>query len=214
MVGNHEDKSYLKKYFKDIILVENNSNILDFYRKAIFSIIFLDFNIEKYNVFEISKKIREQDHQTIIILIAQSISKEDLLKALPLHLLGCIFKPFQEEQVKEVLMHINQELNYLSNDTIMLQENYYFHKYLNTLYSPTHSEIKLTKNELKLLNILIKAKDKLVSEESIEYTIWEKESFEADCQNRLKNLLYNIRKKLPKNSISNQYKLGYKLIHS
>jgi DNA-binding response OmpR family regulator len=213
LVGNPNEKQYFEEHFRDVTLLEDNNNVLEYYQKNTFSTIFLDFDSKKSDAFEICRKIREHDHTTVMVLLAYTLSEKHLHKALPLHLSGCILRPLQRRQVKEVLSNINHELEYVSEDTIIFQDDYHFHSNQKILHTPRHEEIKLTKNELKLLILLVKAKDELVSEEMIEHAIWEDDSFELDCSGRLKNLLYNLRKKLPKNSISNNYKLGYRLIH-
>jgi len=213
LVGKDKEKEYFEKYFKDVLLLKNNREIFEVYQKDIFSTIFLDCDSRERDALDICKKIREHDHKTVMVLLSQELDKQKLYKALPLHLAGCIFRPFQLEQVENVLFNVNYELAFLLNDAVWLKEGYHFHTDQIILHTSTHQEIKLTKNELKLLNLLIKEKDKLVTEESIEYYIWEDDSFETDCSSRLKNLLYNLRRKLPKNSISNNYKLGYRLIH-
>jgi DNA-binding response OmpR family regulator len=55
-------------------------------------------------------------------------------------------------------------------------------------------------------------KEKYVSSEQIEHTVWEEDSAFEDCHSRLKALLYGLRQKLPENTIVNSYSLGYKLV--
>jgi DNA-binding response OmpR family regulator len=214
LVGKDKEKEYFEKYFKDVMLLKDNGEIYEFYQKDIFSIIFLDCDSEEKDALDVCKKIREHDHKTIMVLLSHELDEEKLYKALPLHLSGCILRPFYLEQVEDVLLNVNYELAFLSDDAVRLKEGYHFHIDEMILHTPRHKEIKLTKNEFKLLSLLIKAKDKLVTEEAIEHDIWEDDSFDTDCSSRLKNLLYNLRKKLPENSISNNYKLGYRLIYT
>ena len=213
LVGNTKEKQYFENYFKVVTLLDVNHRVFEFYKQNSFPIIFLDMDLIEGDALEICRKIREHDHKTVIVLLANGLSEKSLYKALSLHLSGCILKPLMKKQVEEILFNVNHELEFLSEDTVLLKEDYHFHTNQNTLHTPTHKEIKLTKNELKLLSILVKSKDEIVTEESIEHAIWEEDSFEFDCSSRLKNLLYNLRKKLPKESISNNYKLGYRLVH-
>ena len=214
LVGNQIEELYFKNYFKEIELVKNNSEALSLYNQNSFFTIFLDSDSQQDNAFDICKQIRENDKKTVIVILADIIDREKLEKAIPLHLSGFIKRPFNQNQVVDVLSNIKHDLKFLSTDIIRLKNNYYFSLNHQILYDASHCEVKLTKNELKLLNILIKAKNKLSTDESIEHEIWEEDSLEKNCTNRLKNLLYNIRKKLPKNSISNNYKLGYKLVYN
>ena len=214
LVGNSEEKKYFENYFNNVELVNSNNEALTIYTKNIFSVIFLNSISNQNNAFDICEKIREHDNKTVLALLTDKLNEERLYKALPLHLSGCIIKPFQQYQVEEVLSHVKHDLEFLSENTVRLLNGYHFHTRQKILHNDLHNEIKLTKNEFRLLNMLIKAKDEIVIEESIEHEIWEEDSFEIDCSSRLKNLLYNLRKKLPKKSITNNYKLGYRLIHA
>jgi len=214
LVGNQKEEQYFKNFFKEVELVKSNSEALSKYNRNSFFTIFLNGDSEQDNAFEICKQIRQKDRETVIALLANSLDKNKLEKAVPLHLSGFIKRPFKKNQVADILSNVKHDLEFLSTSIIRLKDNYHFCTNHQILYDSLNNEVKLTKNELKLLNILLKVKNELTTEEHIEHKIWEDDFFEKDCTNRLKNLLYNLRKKLPKDSISNNYKLGYKLIYS
>ena len=213
LVGDSKERLYFENYFSEIELVDSNSEALSRYHQNSFFTILLNSDSMKDSAFDICKRIRENDKQTVIAILADVLDNEKLQKALPLHLSGCIERPFNKNQVEDVLSNIQHDLAFLYTDIIRLKDGYHFCTKQQILYDSFHKEIKLTKNELKLLNLLIRAKE-IITEESIGYEIWEEDSLELDLSNRLKNLLYNLRRKLPKNSISNSYSLGYKLIYS
>ena len=213
LVGEPHEQRYFENYFKEVMLLEKNQEVLYYYTNDSFSTIFLDCDAKEENVFEICEAVRKHDHKKVMVLLSSRIDKEKLVKALPLHLSGCIQRPFKRAQVEEVLRHVQEDLAYISIDYIRLKGGYRFSLAEQTLYDGLHQEVKLTKNELTLLKILLREKDKCVEGELIEHEIWEEDSLEVDCTNRLKNLLYNLRKKLPKGSISNNYKMGYRLTY-
>ena len=100
----------------------------------------------------------------------------------------------------------------LNVEVLRLKENYLFDIERSILYCDQKNEIKLTKNEMKFMQLITKAKYAYVSSEQFEHSIWEEDSEYEDCNKRLKHLIYGLRKKLPKGSILNGYKLGYKLL--
>ncbi len=213
LVGDTTEKQYFKNYFNDIELVHSNSDALLRYHKNPFVTIFLN-DSKKDNALDVCKKIRKNDNQTIIVLLSNFLDKEKLQAFMPLRLSGCIERPFEKNKVEDILFNIQHDLEFLSTDIVKLKDGYHFYIKYQTLYDTYNKEVKLTKNELKLLNLLIISKT-IITEESIIYEIWEEDSFEDDeynLSNRLKNLLYTLRKKLPKNSISNRYRLGYILL--
>jgi len=212
LVGRAKEKEYFEKYFREVKLLDDNREVFKFYNKNSFSTIFLDCDSKKSSAIDICKKIREDDRDTVIVLLADFLDRNRLEEAIPLHLSGCIQRPFKKKRIESVLFDVEHDLELLSTDITKLKNGYHFSYTHQILYDSFHCEVKLTKNELKLLNVLIRAKDEFVDAVSIEHDIWA-DSDNYDCTNRLKNLLYNLRKKLPNSCILNSYDLGYKLVH-
>jgi DNA-binding response OmpR family regulator len=134
-----------------------------------------------------------------------------LLEALSVQLLDYLEKPSQEHQVEVLLKNLCHDLKFIDDYSLYLQEGYLFNTRNKILYNEKNKEIKLTKNEIKFMEIMSSTKEQYFSSEFIEHSIWEEDSVYQDCNKRLKYLIYGLRKKLPKNSIVNSYKLGYKL---
>jgi len=214
LVGENEDKGYFQKYFQEIYLIKNNTRALNFYYMYRPSIIFFYCDEKVFDTLSIIEKIREYDRETILVLILKGKKDDSLLQALPLHLSGYIEKPFKLNQVEKVLKNVAHDLDLLYENQLYLKGSYTFNQEQNLLYNKDSREVKLTKNEIKLMTLMGKRKDEYISSEQIEYTIWAEDSALEDCHTRLKALLYGLRKKLPEDSIVNSYSLGYKLVTS
>jgi DNA-binding response OmpR family regulator len=211
LVGTEKDKVFFQTYFTTIHLVKNNREALHRYKEEKATIVLLSHNSIIDDAINICKEIREDDRKTILVLLFENITHSKLLQLLPLHLSGYVEKTFTSTNIQRVLQNIKQDLNLLTNKFLYLNEEYAFNRENFTLYKNS-SEIKLTKNEIKLINILDNSEERYVHSEIIEHNIWEKDSAYADCNKRLKYLIYGLRKKLPKESIMNSYNLGYKLM--
>jgi DNA-binding response OmpR family regulator len=211
LVGEREERDYFQKYFQKIYRIKNPIYAFNFYLVHKPSIIFFSSNRKVFNPLSIIEQIREYDRETIIVILSEQGEEDILLESLSLHLSGYLEKPFNNEKVEEVLSNITHDLNLLYANRIKLKENYIFNYKKNILYDREYKEIKLTKNELKLMSLMSKSKEKYISLEQIEHTIWEEASLVENCQARLKALLHGLRKKLPEKSILNSYNLGYKL---
>jgi DNA-binding response OmpR family regulator len=135
-----------------------------------------------------------------------------LLEALSVQLLDYLEKPSQEHQVEVLLKNLCRDLKFIDDFSFYLQEGYLFNTRNKILYNEKNKEIKLTKNEIKFMEIMSSRKEQYYSSDFIEYSIWEEDSVHEDCNKRLKYLIYGLRKKLPKNAIVNSYSLGYKLV--
>jgi DNA-binding response OmpR family regulator len=211
LVGGVEDKKIFQIFFKDIQLVETNQEAFQYYHEHSPPIIFFYCDENLLNTFDIIKKIREKDREVILVLMSKIKNASILLEALPLHLSGYITKPFQDDELELLLNNISHDLNFIHDDEMLLSEGYVFNVEREMLYNKKKVEVNLTKNEMHFIKIITSKKNHYFSSEFIEHTIWEEASAYEDCNNRLKNLLYGLRKKLPKDSIVNSYQLGYKL---
>ena len=214
LVGDIEDKRFFETYFKDVILLKYNSETLNLHPKDIFSIIFLKCDSKKDDAFEILKKIRANDSKRVIVMTsyASDITIDRLQKALSLNISGCVKKPFQQSEIKNILHTIEQNLEFLFMNIVRLKDGYFFDKAQNKLYSIDREEITLTKLEHQLIEIFIQSENTFISSVNIEQQLWEEDSALSDCNKRFRNILVNLRKKLPKNSIINNYGIGYKLV--
>jgi DNA-binding response OmpR family regulator len=211
LVGKSDVREVFQTFFENIYLVETNKEALSCYYEHHPPIIFFYCDEKSSNPIEIIKKIREHDNKTILVVISKGKSFSFLFEALPLHLSGYITKPFEADKVEELFRNISHDLNFLHENELLLPEGYIFDRAKEILYDEKYVEVNLTKNEMNFIKLVASTKDQYFSSELIEHTIWEEDSASEDCNNRLKNLLYGLRKKLPKNSIVNSYKFGYKL---
>jgi DNA-binding response OmpR family regulator len=212
LVGDIEDKNYFEAYFQEVYLRKSNAEAFHFYTVYKPLIIFFYCDKRVFDTLSIIKKIREHDRETIVVIILKEKKISLLLNAIHLHLSGYIQKPFQRESVTSVLQNIIHDLDLLYEYRVRLKDNYSFNRKSKRLSNREDKEIKLTKNERKLMLLLSSHKEQYLSLEQIEYTIWEEASANEDCKKRLKALLYGLRRKLPQKTIINAYGFGYKLV--
>ena len=139
-------------------------------------------------------------------------NKYKLLETFSIELEDYLKNPSEEYQVELLLKNLCHNLKIMDDFSFYLKEGYMFNTKSKILYNKEKKEIKLTKNERKFMEIMSSRKEQYCSSTFIEYSIWDEASLCQDCNQRLKSLLYGLRKKLPHNSIINSYKLGYKLV--
>ncbi|CAA6799319.1 MAG: Putative two-component response regulator [uncultured Sulfurovum sp.] len=210
--GDKAEVLKIKPYFKEIIYLKYNHEILTFTSNEP-KIIFFNCDEKDYSCIQTIQTLRQQDRKSLIIIMSKQKNENIFLEGLSLHLSGFLQKPFKKSNIEQVLKNIVQDLAYLNNDEgIQLADGYSFNLKQLTLFDQHYNVIKLTKNETKLMEILAKKKNTYVPSEVIEHNIWEEESLEQDCNKRLKHLIYCLRKKLPTESLVNSYSLGYKFV--
>ncbi len=175
-------------------------------------IILLDIDMPKLDGLSLAKKIRESDSSVKIIITTAYGEQDKLLQAIELYLIKYILKPIDPTILKEALHRAKreildakeeEELIYnLDKDTI-----WYFES--EKLYRDG-KEIKLTKNERRLLKLLSTNENKVFTFfeifDHISYDDFDKD-YDA---NQVRALVKLLRKKVPKESILNVYGEGYR----
>lgn len=204
--------NYLKRYFKEVYVAQNGEQALEYYKEFKPNIMLLDINMPFINGLELTKKIRENDKKTRIIILTAHLEQDKLLFAAELNLTKYLPKPISRIKLKEALTEaVNQykELN-LENLVFNLNDGYSFNRDSKKLIFE-NSEIKLTKYESQFLELMTSKKDRVFTSDEIYNYLWDEvESCESSAT-KLKDLIKRLRKKLPKDSIENIYGAGYKL---
>ncbi len=175
-------------------------------------IILLDINMPKLDGLSLAKKIREQDSNVKIIITTAYSEQDKLLQAIELYLIKYILKPIDPTTLKEALKKAKKEISLQREEEkiiYMLDEKTTWDFEAEKLYVDG-VEIKLTKNERRLLKLLSSDKDKVFSFfdifNHISYDDFDKE-YDA---NQVRALVKLLRKKVPKESIINIYGEGYR----
>lgn len=163
----------------------------------------LDINVPGLNGLELLEQIRAIYPIVSIIMISADLSIETIEKA---YLLGCsdyLKKPFH---IKELDLKIEQISH--KDRVIRLNEIYSYDTYSKLLLKE-NSIIKLTKKEMKLLELLVMNKGKLVGLELIEQRFWNDEPFTSDA---LRSLMKRLRHKIGDSTMIETINgLGYRL---
>lgn len=176
-------------------------------------IIFMDINLKNSkDGIETAKEIQKIKEIPIIYLTAFS-DDETLQRAIETNPIGYLLKPFSKEDIKSIMklsLHKiaskNQVL--LENKNIHLGWDYYYDRENELLYLQD-IPISLSKNEKKLLTLLISAKGNIVIFNDIENYIWE-DKIVSDVT--LRSLIYRLRCKLKPQMIETVTGFGCRLV--
>jgi DNA-binding response OmpR family regulator len=177
------------------------------------NIIFMDINLKNSkNGIETAKEIQKIKEIPIIYLTAFS-DDETLQRAIETNPIGYLLKPFSKEDIKSIMklsLHKiaskNQVL--IENKNIHLGCDYYYDRENELLYLQD-IPISLSKNEKKLLTLLISAKGNIVIFNDIENYIWEDKTV-SDVT--LRSLVYRLRCKLKPQMIETVAGFGCRLV--
>ena len=140
------------------------------------------------------------------------LEQDKLLFAAELNLTKYLPKPISRLKLKEALKEAASQYKELdfANSTISLSEDFIWNNNTKKL-SRNKEDIKLTKHEILLLELLTSKKNSIFSNDEISLYLWNDVSDLEYSATKLKDIIKRLRKKLPKDTISNIYGAGYKL---
>ncbi len=204
--------NYLKRHFKEVYQACNGEIALALYKKHKPDILLLDINMPKINGLQLSKIIRENDKISRIIILTAHLEQDKLLFAAELNLTKYLPKPISRSELKEALNEAVFQLKELNGelDSIILTNDFTWNKNSHKLFNK-NDEIKLTKHEILLLDLLASKDNRVFTLDEITLYLWDDLDEYDSSTTKVKDIIKRLRKKLPKNSIENIYAAGYKL---
>ena len=208
-----EIKTILLKYFQNVYEASNGKEAYDIYIKLKPNILILDIYMPILNGLELAKKIRKNDKECKIIILSAHKDHNTLIEACELNLSKYMLKPIKISKLIETITITIDELDDVNNNTNLLKisKNIKFDTKNLVLYE-NGIQIKLTKNEISLLNFLVQNKTSTLSNEEILNYIWEDDIYkDFDAKNKLRVLVYRLNKKLSHDIITSIYGIGYHL---
>ncbi len=184
--------TFLSKYGYEANYSLDFEHVIDEVLKEKYHLILLDINLPYFDGYFICREIRKKSSIPIIVVTSRD-SEVDELMSMNLGADDFITKPYNTQillarissllrrtynnQESEILEYNNLELN-LSKSEVEYKGN----------------KIELSKNESRILYVLIKNKEKIVSRNEIIESLWESDEFVDD--NTLTVNINRLRKKL------------------
>ena len=201
---------YLSRICDNVLEAKNGLEALKIYKKHKPNIIISDIKMPKMNGLEFASEIRKTDKKTLIIMATAHTETHYLLKAVELQLVKYIVKPITSTKLQEALA---LALDYLTvkESNIVSINNETVYDVLNKTLFISNKIIKLTKNEQLLLHLLTSNRQRAITYEEIENTIW---AFEGMSMDALRSLVRMLRKKLEGDFVENISGIGYRLVSS
>ena len=202
--------TYFKNIFKSVYVANDGKEALLMFKQEKPDIVVLDINMPKINGIDLTKEIKQLNSKVPIILLTARSDKDTLKKAIELQLLTYLEKPVSRMDLKNALFKL---ANYFEDkDIIKLWElentSFHWNKSKKILYA-NNENMKLTKKEILLFELLIEKKGFCNYQDIYEF-VWS-DSDKKYCESTIKTLISSLKSKLPKDTIKNQYGVGYTL---
>lgn len=188
-----ELKDFLKRYGYEAKGITNFENVMEETLKAKANLILLDINLPYFDGYYICREIRKVSNVPIIIVTSHDSDMDELM-SINLGADDFITKPYNTQillaRITSLLRRTSQ--SYENNDILEYKGLIYdIHK---SEVSFENNKIELSKNENKILYMLIKNKERIVSRNDIIESLWESDEFIDD--NTLTVNINRLRKKL------------------
>lgn len=204
--------TFLNKYGYEAIYSLDFEHVIDEVLREKYHLILLDINLPFFDGYHICREIRKKSSVPIIVVTSRD-SEVDELMSMNLGADDFITKPYNTQillaRISSLLRRTynNQESEILEYNNLQMDLSKSEVKYKD-------NKIELSKNESKILYVLIKNKEKIVSRNDIIEALWESDEFVDD--NTLTVNINRLRKKLEEigaiDFLKTKRGLGYILI--
>lgn len=200
---------YLRRLARKVYIASDGVEGLKLYSKFKPDIIILDINMPNLNGIELTKKIREKDKKTRILVTTAHTDKEYMIDAVELIISRYLIKPFNTSKLLRALEKCVQELQEIK----FKKKEFYLgggvvYDYKTKILTIDNKVVSLTKHELLLLDLFIEQEGDIMTYEFIEYKVWDKKPMTPEA---LRSLIKNLRKKSYPELIENIHGIGYRL---
>ena len=192
-------------------MATNYTDALEGIKKTNPDLIILDITL-KYSKsgIAIAKEIKKTKNIPIIYLTSIT-DKTVMLQAIQTDPSSYLIKPFHREELHSAILlsiHRYASLSESPHTLLKLEHDFYYDQKEKFLYDNQHNPIILSPKERLLLDLLIRAKNEIVSFQVIEEHIWSGESISTSA---LRTLVYRFHQKLGCKLIETIPTFGYKI---
>lgn len=199
--------SYLNRLFNNVYEAKSATEALEIIKIQKPHIVITDIKMPKINGLEMIRRVREYDEQIQFIVLSAFTDTKYLLDAIDLKLVKYLIKPIRHETIYPLLLNCAKKVFFNGSEKKYISKNSYFNLIDEELFI-NDKKIKLSKTEGLFLKLLCENSPRVVSYVEVQNYVWEGEYM---SDNALRLLVRDLRKKVPKNTIKNLSKVGYKI---
>ncbi|MEA1915302.1 MAG: response regulator [Campylobacterota bacterium] len=197
----------LNIFFKKVYYANSITQAIDIYNHDHPDLIISEVHLKGESCLPILHNIRQYSQNIPIIITSENKNEEVLFEAIRLQLIDFLVKPvsidkfiFVLNKVAKYILHHGQVIVYFGD--------YHRYNYIAKTVKIGKSVISLTKNESRLIELLLANTGKVISKKEIELHIWGEEFI---TESAFKSLFKRIRDKIGKDTIKNSSGHGYYL---
>lgn len=192
-----EIKLVLEKWRYEVTIVKNFDNIIKEFIEINPHLVIMDVNLPFFDGFYWCSKIREVS-KTPIIYLSSRDSNMDVIMGINNGGDDYITKPFSEDLlITKISAVLRRTYDYSKDNSYLIYYNDLILDVEKGEINYKNNKLDLTKNEIRILALLMKNKGKVVSREKLMMSLWEDDEFVNDNAltvniNRIRNRLKEI----------------------
>ncbi|MDX9744197.1 MAG: response regulator transcription factor [Arcobacteraceae bacterium] len=194
-------------FFDNITLASDGQIAMDLLHNS-YDIVILDLNLPKYNGLEIAKEVRKKSEETLIFLISSYQETQNLRDAMRLGAIDYLPKPIRFDELKNVLAECANKLS--KNEMKSFGENLLYNTRLKSVFKEDE-EIKLTKNEITFLELILSNQKQLICYDIITQELFQSQNSDVNLAS-IKNMILRMRKKLDTQLVESVAGVGYRVL--
>lgn len=204
-----ELKTLLEKYGYECITTDDFTSVLSAIEATSPHLILLDINLPHFNGYHICREIRSHSQIPIIIVTSRN-SDVDELMSMNLGADDFITKPYHTQILLARIAALLKR-SYQTDHKSQLEHNGVILSLSDSTITANGQTAELTKNELKILHLLMQNKGTIQSRDELINALWQTDEFIDD--NTLTVNINRLRKKLESIGVTNYLKtkrgMGY-----
>ena len=177
-IGEKELK-VLDLFFHKIIISHSAEKAFLDFSKEHPDIVITDIDLPKLNGIDLCKNIRKTNPSIPIIILSADKDERYLFEAIRIQVIDFIVKPIKMEKLIFALNQTAKHMVNHGNVTIKLSNGNIYNYQEKTILKKDGNIIKLTKNEFRLLELLLANKERTLSKKDIEDYLWVNEEITA-----------------------------------
>lgn len=171
---------FLEKYGYIIDASDDFENIVDRSLRCNPDMILLDINLPYYDGYYVCREIRKRSNVPIIVVTSRQ-SEMDELMSMNLGADDFVTKPYNTQiLLARIASIMKRAYSEVEGDLEIFEYRGLKYNISTSEVSFNDETIELTKNESKILNVLMKSKGKIVSRDSIIKALWQTNEFIDD----------------------------------
>lgn len=205
-------KAHLEGWNFEVTCIENFSNIMQEFAAFAPQLVLMDIKLPFFNGYHWCNEIRKVS-KVPVIFVSSASDNMNIVMAVNMGGDDFIAKPFDLDVLTAKIQAMIRRTYDFTGQSIIIEHNGMILNLSEATLLYQNEKVELTKNELRILQLLMDNKDKVVSRDTIMVKLWEDDNYVDE--NTLSVNVNRLRKKLEmvglKDIILTKKGIGYRI---